>query len=57
MPHRLWCGKSCADCESPCLLDSEIPCSPDCELLNSDGTRQESVCIKSQCDACNKQKR
>lgn len=28
--HPLWCGKPCAECNSPCGLDESMPCSPDC---------------------------
>ena len=51
MAHRDWCGKRCSDCTSPCRLDTEIPCSPNCEALNEDGSRNVKVCRNSGCDA------
>lgn len=51
MAHKLWCGKACCDCEHPCKLDESIPCSPDCEALNSNGTRNVAKCKESGCDA------
>lgn len=35
MPHPDWCGKVCYQCHKICELDERIPCSPDCEKLNS----------------------
>ena len=49
--HELWCGKPCCDCETSCEIDEEIPCSPDCEALNEDGSRDIARCIDSGCDA------
>jgi hypothetical protein len=34
MAHLNWCGKPCVGCQSPCILDESIPCSPDCEELD-----------------------
>lgn len=51
MAHKDWCGKSCADCENPCALDENMPCSPDCENLNPDGTRAVLKCNAARCDA------
>ena len=51
MAHRDWCGKPCEECASPCPLDEAIPCSPDCEALNADGSRKTEVCSDSGCDA------
>lgn len=39
MTHKLWCGQECCDCTERCRLDSEIPCSPDCEYLSADGDK------------------
>ena len=47
MAHKDWCGKPCADCEQPCALDESMPCSPDCDLLNADGTQDGD-----QCESC-----
>lgn len=49
--HELWCGKPCCDCETSCEIDEEIPCSPDCDALNEDGSRDIARCIDSGCDA------
>lgn len=51
MAHKLWCGQPCADCKNPCDLDEHIPCSPDCENLNHDGTRNIAACKEAKCDA------
>jgi hypothetical protein len=50
MPHNNWCGKPCGECENPCALDESMPCSPDCEVLNKDGTRNTKICIENKCD-------
>ena len=50
MAHRDWCGLPCADCLNPCSLDQSIPCSPDCELLLSDGSRDTQKCKAAGCD-------
>jgi hypothetical protein len=50
MTHRNWCRKPCADCSSPCALDESIPCSPDCDNVNDDGTLYLSGCINAKCD-------
>ena len=47
--HKFWCGKACSECETPCKLDESIPCSPDCEFLNEDGSATASEC--QHCDA------
>ena len=52
MAHNDWCGKPCSDCGDPCKLDQEIPCSPDCENLNPDGSRKTEQCNEAGCDAC-----
>jgi hypothetical protein len=51
MAHKDWCGKPCGECKKPCKLDEEIPCSPNCENLNNDGTRKIKSCQESRCDA------
>lgn len=51
MAHKLWCGKPCCDCEHPCKLDEQIPCSPDCPNLNPDGSRKVAKCKADGCDA------
>jgi len=51
MAHYYWCGKPCSECIDSCRIDEEIPCSPDCEYLNEDGTRNVSLCTESGCDA------
>lgn len=50
--HGQWCGRKCSDCTERCRLDEEITCSPDCEALNEDGSRNVALCIASGCDAC-----
>ncbi len=47
--HRDWCGKSCCECEHPCKLDEEIPCSPDCDFLGENGETTHEACRS--CDA------
>ena len=49
--HADWCGKPCAECEASCSLDESMPCSPDCENLNPDGTRKTTLCREAKCDA------
>lgn len=49
MAHRNWCGKPCCDCQHPCSLDAQIPCSPDCENLKKDGSIEPYLC--KDCDA------
>jgi hypothetical protein len=51
MAHKDWCGNPCAECIDPCRLDESIPCSPDCEALSGDGTRNIELCESSGCDA------
>ena len=51
MAHKDWCGKPCADCKDPCALDESMLCSPDCEALFADGTRDEEKCDRAGCDA------
>lgn len=46
MPHMNWCGMPCCYCPNPCALDQSMPCSPDCEHMNPDGT-----CNNHDCDA------
>lgn len=52
MAIKDWCGKPCSECRNTCVLDGSIPCSPDCKLLNMDGSRDEQKCYESGCDAC-----
>ena len=54
MALEMWCGKECCECTSPCALDMSIPCSPDCENLNADGSRKVKKCKASGCDAYEK---
>ena len=54
MSHPLWCGQCCSDCPNPCQLDSSIPCSPDCPLLNSESGEPDNEECKT-CDALNPQ--
>ena len=49
--HAFWCGEQCSECVYPCIYDEGMPCSPDCEALLPDGTRDISQCIASGCDA------
>ena len=49
MPIQEWCGRPYAQCNNPCALDESIPCSPDCELLKPDGSRDRVLC--EGCDA------
>ena len=51
MAHKDWCGSPCADCKSPCKLDEAMPCSPDCENMKSDGSRDTERCRLCGCDA------
>lgn len=51
MAHKNWCGKPCCECETSCALDEAIPCSPDCEALNPDGSRNKEMRKASGCDA------
>ena len=51
MAHKDWCGKPCGECENHCPLDHSMPCSPDCEEMNADGTRNAEKCVESGCDA------
>ena len=51
MPHMDWCGKPCADCSDPCVLDESMPCSPDCQNLHADGSQETEKCVKAGCDA------
>lgn len=51
MAHEDWCGKPCSECVEPCLLDQEIPCSPNCDLLQPDGSRYPRLCKETGCDA------
>jgi len=56
MAHKLWCGKECCKCKG-CNLDEKIPCSPNCENLNQDGTREIKKCIECKCDAIEDEER
>ena len=51
MAHKDWCGKRCENCEKPCNLDKNMPCSPDCGLLLPDGEQDKEACYQSGCDA------
>jgi len=51
MAHIDWWGEECGDCVNPCALDESMPCSPNCESLAQDGSRNVAVCRKSGCDA------
>lgn len=56
MAHKMWCGKTCADCKkamnNDCQLDLSMPCAPDCELLGEDGyPADEEKCKAAGCDA------
>ena len=50
MAHKDWCKKPCHECPSPCGLDKNIPCRPDCDNLKTDGTVDYSRCIEAKCD-------
>ncbi len=50
MAHPNWCGKPCAECREPCLLDLSISCSPDCPgLIPLTGEPNLKEC--TECDA------
>lgn len=51
MAIKEWCGRQCSECDLSCFLDESMPCSPDCENLNEDGSRNVNVCKKASCDA------
>lgn len=51
MAHKDWCGKPCGECDTSCRLDESMPCSPNCEALNEDGSRNVEVCTAAGCDA------
>ena len=51
MAHKNWCGENCSECKTNCSLDESIPCSPDCNLLSTDGSRKEDICKSAGCDA------
>lgn len=44
MAHAEWCGKPCCECINPCWIDQMLPCSPDCENLQPDGTADQEKC-------------
>ena len=44
--HKNWCGEVCESCETPCELDKDIPCSPDCEELGENGEHNSPECWK-----------
>ena len=45
-----YCGKmKCCDCSSPCRLDEEIPCSPDCSNLDGQSIKI-AQCLKAGCE-------
>lgn len=51
MAIKGYCGKrKCCDCHTVCLLDEQIPCSPDCENLTEDGMIQIEECLKAKCE-------
>ena len=47
--HKNWCGNQCSDCQTPCSLDENMFCSPDCEFLGEDGEHTHTQC--QECDA------
>lgn len=47
--HNAWCGKNCADCSDPCMIDKKLFCSPDCECLGANGEMSAPEC--KTCDA------
>lgn len=52
MPHEIFelCSQSsCSECTNPCKVDTQIPCSPDCDYLDSNGNPSDYVCLM--CDA------
>lgn len=51
MAHKDWCNKPCSECTTSCRLDESMPCSPDCENLNPDGSRRIKKCKEAGCDA------
>ncbi|MDR0286653.1 MAG: hypothetical protein LBI03_02945 [Clostridiales bacterium] len=49
--YKDWCGKPCGKCQTSCAVDESIPCSPDCELLDEDGTIKDyKKCLENGCD-------
>ena len=51
MAHNEWCGRLCGECLDNCKLDESIPCSPDCNYLLPDGSRDVINCREAECDA------
>ena len=49
--HQDWCGRPCDACDTSCVLDESIPCSPNCELLNENGDMADYLkCLERSCD-------
>lgn len=44
MAHAEWCGKPCCECQNPCWIDENLPCSPDCVNLLPDGSPDPEKC-------------
>lgn len=49
MAHKDWCGKPCAECAHPCVLDISMSCSPDCPCLDGNGIKNRDECEKCGC--------
>lgn len=49
--HPEWCGKPCAECEKPCALDENMPCSPDCDEFGFGVGEPKCGDICKECDA------
>jgi len=50
--YRLHCiGKDCGACNEPCEDELNLPCSPSCELLGADRSRDVKKCLEAECDA------
>jgi len=45
MPHKSWCGKECAKCNSPCPKDKNSNCNLDCLFLGRSGEMAFDVCL------------
>lgn len=49
--YRLHCiGKDCGACIEPCEDELSLPCSPSCELLGADRSREIKKCMEAGCD-------
>ncbi len=53
LSHPTWCGQACSECRTNCSLDESIPCSPDCEGLNTVTGKPDSEHCKD-CETINK---